>query len=341
MTACRSAFAHTVFLIMVLSGSGYFQLLTAQVSHGGTPLSFGSHFRSLKLTDQWVSTEKVASAESIQTLIEQSQEVADNLFAAAIPVNFNLYNSGKWVSLWNGDRLWRLKVQSEGALSLRVLFDSLWIPPGGRLYLYDESGQQVLGAFTYQNNTPGRRFGTDMINHHTVIVEYYEPQSVLGQGVLSIFRVDHGFKPFTLDENPDPEPHLKNGQETLRFGNSSSCNVNVSCVGETWSQQRRGIVNIVLTSANGSGWCTGTLINNTARDRTPYILSAQHCEDDDGGQSFVDTWVFLFNYESGTCENPEAEPSRAQSVSGATIVASYDSSDFLLLKLENTIPPVL
>ena len=41
-------------------------------------------------------------------------------FGAPMAVNYNLQNSGKWLTLPDGDKLWQLEIQSKGALSLNL-----------------------------------------------------------------------------------------------------------------------------------------------------------------------------------------------------------------------------
>ena len=86
----------------------------------------------------------------------------------------------------------------------------------------------------------------------------------------------------------------------------------------------------------GTGFCTGNLLNNAAEDQKPYILSAGHCQD--GFTPQYNFWRFDFNYEASGCSNPGSEPA-FQSVLGSTLRASRRQNDFLLLEIQNPIPP--
>lgn len=305
--------------------------LWAQMSAGGTPISFGQNFKQSTAAAITLPTVKLPAVDAARLKKNVSQ---GNRFAAAIPVSFDLNNSGTWVDLANGDRLWRLKLNSPGALSLRVFFKDFDIPRGSKLYVYDEDKQRILGAFTQANKPTSGRLGTDIIRHHTITIEYYEPKRVAKLGQFRIWRVDHGFRAIDVDSELK---RLKTGNTANDFGTSGACNVNVACAGTEWEDASKGIVLMVLNDADGSGFCTGSLVNNTQRDETPYILSAFHCLGE-AGQSFVDTWVFVLGYASNACDNPLEEPSRDLSLSDAQIVARYDSSDFLLLRLNQPIP---
>jgi hypothetical protein len=79
------------------------------------------------------------------------------------------------------------------------------------------------------------------------------------------------------------------------------------------------------------------MINNTNLDRKRLMLTANHCLNG-GGQSFVDTWVYIFNYEAPACVNPTTEPSRSQSVAGGILRANHSGSDMALIELTSNIP---
>ena len=86
---------------------------------------------------------------------------------------------------------------------------------------------------------------------------------------------------------------------------------------------------MILTSG-GSRLCTGSMVNNTAQDLTPYFLTANHCL---GGN---DSWIFMFNYESSGCQNQNGLTN--MTVSGSTLLANSATSDFALLELNESIP---
>ena len=85
------------------------------------------------------------------------------------------------------------------------------------------------------------------------------------------------------------------------------------------------------------GFCSGSLINNTLNDGTPYVLTANHC------YSNPTSWIFRFNWESNGCTNPNSSPS-FESLSGATLRAKRTPSDFCLVEITGglvggTVPP--
>ena len=78
-----------------------------------------------------------------------------------------------------------------------------------------------------------------------------------------------------------------------------------------------------------------TLINNTANDATPYVLTANHCST---SNDFAQ-WVFWFNWQSATCTNPGTSPARDHvTTSGSVLKARNGGSDFCLVQMNQTPP---
>ncbi len=233
---------------------------------------------------------------------------------------------GKWDVLDNGDRIWRILISSEGALSLNFIFDNLFIPKGGSLYLYNDNHSDLLGAYTHKQNQEGGVLGTWLVNGDSVWIEYYEPLSVQGQGTLHIAKATHGYR------NADTY-NLAKG-----LNDSGDCNLDVDCsIGEDWEELKehnKRSVGILLSG--GSGFCTGALINNTQNDGTPYFLTANHCYSDPSSWAFRFGWISP-NSVCATTENSSNGPTN-MTISGATLRSRDAGSDFALVEINSDIP---
>jgi hypothetical protein len=288
---------------------------SAQVSFGGRP--WAVHAEKMGLTTPPVFhlpalDVAAALAEDEQRALEGNKRLR---FGINHATDLGLDNSGVWETLPNGDRVWRLDIHLEGALSVNFEFDDYVVPEGAMVYVYTPRGER-LGGFTAESN-PGRtELGVGLLPGDRITVEYNEPAAVAGQGSLHIGRVTQGYRDsFGLNKG---------------FGESLACNNNVICPeGDPWGTQIRSVARIVV---NGGDWCTGSLINNCANDGTPFFLTADHCL---GGN--VGTWVFAFNWESSSCPTNVNTPMN-QTVSGAQLLATNPGSDMALLQL-NTVPP--
>ena len=299
-------------LIVMVSAN----LVVAQISQIRVPRSFEIidksktnivPFRTMRTVD----VEKLRKEDIIN---DQYKDIPWR-FGDNIDVNYNIYASGVWDELPDGSKLWRLGIKSSGALSINLLFSQYKLPKGAELYIYSPDYKQQLGAFTDFNNQADGLFATTLILTDNIIIEYYEPAKADFRGELVLSRVTHGYRGV--------------GDFIKAFGESGSCNVNVACPQSACREEQ--IRSVAMLVTNGSGFCTGALINNTSNNGTPYFLSANHCFSNPGSV------VFWFNWQSATCANPSSSPAY-NSLSGAVTRARYAVSDMWLLQLNNAVP---
>ena len=246
-------------------------------------------------------------------------------FGYKYETDFSLSNSGTWTDLPGGNRLWQIELKCDGAMTINLLLSDLYIPEGAYIYLYDKARTNRVGAYTSRNNSPAQKLGTELVHGDHIVVEYFEPAAVSGQGNLTITGVVHGYRSLTKIQKD-----LAKGLE-----DSGDCNIDVNCpLGVGWEDQIHSVAMIVV---GGDGICSGALINNTCSDGTPYFLTADHCL---GGESF---WAFRFNWESppGTeiCAalggSVDPGPPYDETANGATVLYSSGGSDVALLEITN------
>lgn len=285
----------------------------AQISEGGLPYSF--HKNNINVDISFVKMPKVDN--QLLCKLEVPDKTGGFQFGKEFDVDYNLLNSGQWIELSNGDRLWQLGVFSENAYSINLVFDNFYIPTEAKLFIYTKDKSYVLGAFTEKNNIPEGVFSTTLLPGSEIVIEYFEPKEVRNQGVIHLTTVVHGYKDFFFKAGP--------------YGSSGSCHFNINC---NEGNNFQGVKRAVALILNGSyAHCTGTLINNTKNDGTPYFLTAQHCVN---GKN-LSRFVFVFGYETANCDGTNGN--QGSSINGATLVADGDYSDFALLKLSS--PPPL
>lgn len=285
----------------------------AQVSQGGSPAS-------LSLTGLSApETRSLPAVNADVLLAEDEQESKDVPLRFGYPhdVNFNLSNSGTWEETKEG-RVWRLRLESRGAYSVNLVFDRFDLPPGGQFFVYSDNYDYVIGAFTEANEFPGGEFSTQPVPGDAVTLEYYEPAEARGQSEISLMRVVHAYRNlFGRENNPLDD-----------FGDSGTCNNNVNCPeGAAWQEQKRGVV--MLLTSGGFRYCSGSLINNTNNDGTPFVLTADHCDP-------TTTSVFMFNYESPGCPNVNGPTN--QTVAGCQLLFNSSASDVQLVRLNSNVP---
>ncbi len=306
---------HTI--LFVITFSFLFLLNTkAQINEGGTPPSFIlKNLNQLPfVTMPSIDIARLIAEDSINDLNKSMPyRFGENLFT-----NLNPNNSGIWDILQDGSKLWRLGIICKEASSINVCFDKYKLPKGAKLFIYNEEKSFIIGAFTEYNNQEDGMFATTLIPGESIVIEYYEPKDVVFKGEINLWRVSHAYR----------GPYSK----TKSFGSSGPCERNVVCP-ETagWENQIKSVCAII---AGGIELCSGTLINNTSSNGTPYILTANHCWEAAMNPS---NWVFWFNWKSATCTNPSTNPPH-QDLSGAVLKAKNAETDFCLVQMNNTPP---
>jgi len=247
-----------------------------------------------------------------------------------------------WTNLPTGDRIWLAEVESPGAVSLGLVFSEFHMPEGATLYVYSADRKHVLGAYTASNNREHGRFAIQPLEADRIVLEYYEPARVRGKGRIALTKVAHGFKDLLGRDGA-----RKGGGDPVAtpedFGDSASCHINVNCPeGNAWQDEKNAVVLILLSDLTRN--CSGSLINNTAQDDTPYILTAAHCINTFRSSPLTQTeidaaedWIVWYQYESAAC-SPTTEPSYKPATYGTTLRAYNMDSDFALVEVNAMSP---
>jgi V8-like Glu-specific endopeptidase len=305
----------TKYILIILT-IFYGNFLFAQISEGGLPVSWKESIPanniSYYLLPDAGETPKNINADKHGSFV----------FAKVIEFNKDIKKAGTHIKLPNGDNLWQIKIKSAGAYSLNLTFSRFLIPDRAEVFIYTPGKMRKLGAFTSKNNKPFGSLSVAPIQGDEIIIEYYEPEDVDFNGELIIGDIGHDFLNIFTH---------KDGQ----YGASGDCNIDVNCPeGADWKKQKRAVCRLII---NNNLLCTGVLVNNTNNDKTPYILSANHCIDNNNAAQHT---VFVFNYESPSCNGPDG--SVEQSISGAELIATKNRGqgflDFTLLKLSSDVP---
>lgn len=211
-----------------------------------------------------------------------------------------------------------------------LVFNKFWLPDGGKLFVYNKTSGQTIGGITNEflngNKDNPTDFSTGMIIGDELTLEYYQPSSLKDKPIISISKIYYGYRDI---------PSFSNIQ-TMNFGDSGDCQVNINCSeGQNWQKEKQAVARILVKLPNGSGWCSGSLVNNTSYTFEPLFLTANHCFDnvfDAINNPNLSQWIFYWNYEFPGCNNLTTEPV-IRSTTGATVRANNDVSDFGLLEL--------
>ncbi|MCK4879762.1 MAG: T9SS type A sorting domain-containing protein [Bacteroidales bacterium] len=311
-----------VLLVLLLSSGNY--TLNGQLQFPGEPLGITDNLKAAEVIYLLPPPDPMEiEAEMELNRMSHSKPLR---FALVRPVNLSPETHGSW-SLEGDIRVWRVHVLSPGAYSLGLLFGNYDLMPGVKLFVYDPAQQQVKGAFTSGNNKRSGILPVGQIPGEELLIELQVPAGMAGYGELELQSLSHAF----LDTGFKSST---NGCPAGEFGCSDACEIDVNCLeGDDWWRVKPSVVRIFIQKTTISEYCTGVLVNNSAYDGTPYILTAEHCINK---QVQADQSVFLFNYESAECfgENGPLD----MSLEGAELITHGDSIDFSLVKLVHTPP---
>lgn len=301
-------------------------ILQAQIQHSGRPaginsISYKASLRSATKPTTIVMPEidstKITTKNTLQKALQ---------FAQSFNVDLSPDNCGTWYINQDSSKIWQVTIQSNGASSINIIFDKYKLPQGAKLFIYNSDMTHVIGAFTNENNKTSGCLPTLPICGDEIIVEYQEPANPEFDAELHIGQVNHDYT------------NIFNKLKTGYFGDSESCENDVTCfTDDIYTKNRRSTVKLII---NGSELMSGTLINNTQKDGTPYIITAAHGYEDHNYSA--DNTLFVFNYQVPLCF-ANLEGTREQSIAGGTLVAytpkvSDQALDFALIEMSVTPP---
>ncbi|MBC8006144.1 MAG: trypsin-like peptidase domain-containing protein, partial [Verrucomicrobia bacterium] len=302
-----------LFLLFVLP-----KKVDGQISQGGIPI----HIQKLKSAAAHdLIVLPAVDNEKLQRENQDSQQQSGLKafrFAHPFDVSLSTANSGQWYSTPEVN-VWQLRIRSVGAYSLNVIFGNYRLPENARLFIIGATQEDIKGAYTTFNNSPYNSLAIEPVAGDEMLIQYEEPVKSAFRGELEISRISHDFM------------GLGTARDRRPLGISGSCNVNINCDQVDGTEDIRDAVCRIIVE--GTDVCTGTLVNNTANDGTPYLLTAYHCIN---SETKANASVFLFNYESPACVSVDGDVSR--SMSGSNLRASFDSLDFALVELREDIP---
>ncbi len=237
--------------------------------------------------------------------------------------NGDPYSLGRWETVNDGrTAVWRLRVASAGAVSLDFGFTRYVMPRGGWLRIHAPGETDSIRPFTSADNEDHGQLWTPVIEGGEAVIEVVVPAARKGELELELGAVNRGFRDLARVRSPNHE----------------SCHIDTVC---SQADPYRDQVASVGLITYGGGSCSGVLLNNTAKDRKPYFLTARHCRVPPpgyvGAVAEPASAVVYWGYESPTCGGREGSQGSFQT--GAYLRASSAESDFDLLELDDALDP--
>jgi len=308
-------------------------LVFSQISHGGKPYFLQPSI--LRSSSKTLFIEMPSF--NLDSILREDAVNKGNMrgsyqFAHKFYTHIDI-NDGLKTVLPDGTTIQQIGIRSQGAYSINLLLRDFEIPPGGKLFVYNADHSHVIGSFDDRNNSPDKILPVQPIAGESIIVEYSEPADVPFKGHFVISEVNHDYRDIFRRE------------PGIDSGSAYSCMPDVLC-SDAADETIRSTVLLII---NGSVACTGSLLNNTANDGKPYLLTNVHCFVDDTSTAFptdmnyyndrAGTVIAFFNYNRPVCDaNIKMKGSEEMTLAGAYARAFVSRKDIALLEFFNSPP---
>jgi lysyl endopeptidase len=288
------------------------RLCAQEAEQGPLPVSWSYRSESFPIVAREQVATIVLPVPNVDSVLAEERRL-DSLgvirpyrFGIEIPVEVDVKEQGTVELLEDGRYLIRLRFVCPGAKTLNVGVKRYRFAEGTQLFVYGtfpyRPGYRSFamdGPFPRYPSWRMERFWTWPVVGEQIWIECVVPTEGMDELVLELDDVVYGFRPV--------EPLPEEGKN--RMQQSINCFRDVECLeGNEWCREKHGTGLILID--NGRSQCSGSLLNNTAEDFTPYVLTAAHCVDRDGSPGISDadkrgvaTWSFRFGFRRQGCNS--------------------------------------
>lgn len=319
--------------------------LSAQYTESGQPYSLrdkSEGVRSISRVDTLRLTPP--SSERLRALREMSSDGESRVlrFAEGIETSITPATHGQWIKDAEGNQRWELTLKSEGARSLGLRFDRFVLPEGAKLYLRGRKGL-LRGAYTRQSNQGGKSLNIAHFRGDFLTIELNLPSGVSPNEVdLYLGNVQYAYRDiYSTNEARASEQFNRMGEPFYNIRGTGLERLHCAPNVVAYPQYKRQARSVLLMAIEGNTMATGTLINNTNNDGTPYVLTAAHNVNRIYNKNYVarskaeeiaKTIVFFFGFESPSADE-NIRGSEELTLSGAELVSYNIDADMALLKI--------
>jgi lysyl endopeptidase len=230
-----------------------------------------------------------------------------------------------------GDTVWSTSVAVAGAYRLRLHLAGVELPAGTRLWVWGKGGEPR--PFGLELRGPDGGLWTPGVLGDTIYLEVETPAAALAAGSAARFLPDAVAQRFPLDEKGQPVT----GAAAAPI--QGACLIDATCVKPSLVgilpdlQKAVGLLDFL--DAGGEFECSGGLLNDSRSDGTPYLLTANHCFDNQAAASSLEVF---WDFHSSRCGGPAPDLATLPKSSGSTLLATDPTSDFTFVRLAD-VPP--
>ena len=242
----------------------------------------------------------------------------------------------KWHATAAGGQMAAINFNSTGAKGLRIGLLVTQLPASATLRFYAKGaatayevrGAEVLRVLATNlaagdKSDAGRTYWSPVLEGTDATLEIELPAGVGADAVdVSVPTVSHLFMSMKEGSEVAPQAAYSGGNAGL------SCQVDVSCT-TPLPAASNAVVLLAFPVGGGTGMCSGTLLNNSANNGIPYVLTASHCL---SNQTTASSLYIESRYRSSSCNatNGNYYPT---SITGAALLYTAYNTDSTLLRL--------
>ena len=284
------------------------------------PLRSGTYFVSVAVWATGVVANCTLTAE-VELQGETPPKISGGALTPGQPADFRL-GPVDTPTLFHGDNSFRLEAPENAS---RITFTLESVDPDVDLALLVRYGEDTVqdGRVVFDHGSRNPE-GNERIG----ITRRSDPPLRAGTYFVSVLVFDTGVV---------AEGTLTATVET----DAADCHLDATCYPE-WSSSATGVARISFETGAGSSFCSGTLLNNSRQDLTPYFLTAAHCV---GTEEEARSVIAFWHYQTQTCNGelpdfqsvPRTEGARLLSTTGFRELRDPEG-DMTLLRLEGDLP---
>ena len=252
----------------------------------------------------------------------------------------------RWSETPEGGQVAAISITSAGAHGLRLGLVVDAMPDAAELRLYrkdrSKTGFETTGKAVNEAIARNRRADGDTraagiwwtpdLGADEVTLEIALPAGLsTSQLRIAIPTLTHAYVNLALPV----ELELRDSLVPRNVGDAAGCELDASCA-DQYATERNAVARMTYVgSDNRYYYCTGSLLNNTRRDLTPYFLSANHCISTQASATSLRTdWFF----RSASCNSFEPTAQTTALQRGATLLYATAAHDATLMRLNDAAP---
>lgn len=286
-------------------------------------------------------TIKSAIAEPLGAL--KPLKIGFNREIAALQTITQTHTAFKWTTQSDGVSLGTIVVTSKDATYTRLGLNLTALPEAALLRFsglnqntyFDVKAAHALAGIA-KNKAAGdlsesaSLYWSPVIESASIVLEVILPVGVSTNTVqISIPKVMHIFR--------DVNGKVNGFDGLLAVGDAAYCHVDANCTTSTNNQLAAAKLSFI--SGAYAYVCTGTLLNNTNQNGTPYLLTANHCI---STQSEATSLYTYWSYASTACNTGVLRNAYSVLTGGSTLLfaTNISGSDSTLLQIVGSGPAV-